>query len=70
MLVLSRKQNEQIIIGGDIVLTIIRIDGGKVRLGIEAPPEVSIDRRELHEKKRMQDRVAAVSHRSLHRIGS
>ena len=37
MLVLSRKLNERIVIGGSIVLTVVKIQGGNVRLGIEAP---------------------------------
>ncbi len=47
MLVLSRKSNERLIIGENIVVTIVRVSGGQVRLGIEAPPEVSIRREEL-----------------------
>lgn len=47
MLVLSRKLNEKINIGDDIVITIVRIDGDKVRLGFEAPRDVVIMRQEL-----------------------
>lgn len=47
MLVLSRKQNERLIIDGNIVVTIVRVSGGTVRIGIEAPAEVSIRREEL-----------------------
>ena len=47
MLVLSRKENEQLVIGENIVVTVVRVAGGKVRLGIEAPIEVSIRRNEL-----------------------
>jgi carbon storage regulator len=47
MLVLTRKINESIIIADSIVVTILRIDGGKVRLGIEAPANVHILREEL-----------------------
>jgi len=49
MLVLTRKTNESIIIGEDIVLTVIEIRSGKVRLGINAPREVSVHRREIYE---------------------
>ena len=48
MLVLSRKLNEQIMIGDDIVLTIVDIRGDKVRLGIDAPGEVPVHRREVY----------------------
>lgn len=49
MLVLSRKVGEQIVINNDIVVTVIEIRGDKVRLGIEAPPEVPAHRAEVHE---------------------
>ena len=47
MLVLSRKRNESIVIDGSIVITVVEIRGDKVRLGIEAPREVSIHRQEI-----------------------
>jgi carbon storage regulator len=47
MLVLSRKLSQQILIGKDISITVVRIEGNHVRLGIEAPPGVSILRDEL-----------------------
>ena len=49
MLVLSRKKNESIIINDNITVTIIEIRGDKVRLGIEAPKDVSVHRREVYE---------------------
>ena len=48
MLVLSRRQSERIRLGDSIVLTIVRVSGDKVRLGIEAPPDVVVLREELH----------------------
>ena len=50
MLVLSRKKDESIRIGSDIVITIIEIRGDKVRLGFSAPENVSIHRQEVYEK--------------------
>ena len=47
MLVLSRKNNESIVINDQIVVTVIEIRGDKVRLGIEAPKEVPVHRREV-----------------------
>ena len=47
MLVLSRRVNERLVIDGNIVVTIVRVAGGSVRVGIEAPPEVSVRREEL-----------------------
>lgn len=47
MLVLSRKKNESIVIDDRIVLTVVEIRGDKVRLGIEAPREVPVHRKEI-----------------------
>ena len=47
MLVLSRKLNETIIIDGSIKVTVVAVDRNKVRIGIEAPPEVPIHREEV-----------------------
>lgn len=49
MLVLSRKQDEKIIIGDSITLMVVSIQGDKVRLGIEAPKEVTIHREEVYQ---------------------
>lgn len=46
-LVLSRHRDEQIVIGGDILLTIVDIRGDKVRLHIDAPREIPVHRREV-----------------------
>ncbi len=48
MLVLSRKQDEKIIIGDSITIMVVSIQGDKVRLGIDAPKEVSIHREEVY----------------------
>lgn len=47
MLVLSRKVGEKILIGENIVVTLVEIDRGKVRIGIEAPKDVPVYREEL-----------------------
>ena len=47
MLVLSRRERERIRLGDSIVVTVVRVAGDKVRLGIEAPPEVLVLRDEL-----------------------
>lgn len=47
MLVLSRRRNEGIVIGQGIVVTVVAINGNRVRLGIEAPPEVPVHREEI-----------------------
>jgi len=48
MLVLSRKRNEQLVIDGEIVITVVDIRGDKVRLGIEAPASISVHREEVY----------------------
>ena len=48
MLILSRKCNEQIVIGDNIVVTVVAIRGGNVRLGIEAPTNIAVHREEIH----------------------
>ena len=57
MLVLSRKAGERICIGEDISVTVVRISGGGVRIGIEAPKEMPVIREEL--KRQMNDRNSA-----------
>jgi carbon storage regulator len=50
MLVLSRKVGEQIVIDGRIRVVVTAVQGDKVRVGIEAPQSVRIDRQEVHER--------------------
>jgi carbon storage regulator len=52
MLVLSRKQRESLVIGDGVVVTVVEIKGGRVRLAVEAPKEVSVHRQEIQEKIR------------------
>lgn len=49
MLVLSRQRDESIIIGENIVITVVDIRGDKVRLGIQAPTEIPVHRQEVYE---------------------
>ena len=49
MLVLSRKQEEEIVINNDIVIRIVEIRGDRVRLGISADPAIPVHRREVHD---------------------
>lgn len=59
MLVLSRKRDERIVIGPDIVITVVDIRGDKVRIGIEAPQSVSVHRQEVFDaiqRERANDR--------------
>lgn len=61
MLVLSRKLMEKLYIGDDICVTVVRIESGQVRLGIDAPREIPIIRDELHRKARKGPRPATAS---------
>jgi len=55
MLVLSRKKNESIVINNDITIVVVEIRGDKVRLGVEAPKEVPVHRREVYEAIKRSD---------------
>ena len=59
MLVLSRQRDESIIIGDNIVVTVVDVRGDKVRLGIDAPREVSVHRREIYEAIQRENKQAA-----------
>lgn len=54
MLVLTRKVDDVIAIGDDIRITVVEVQGGKVRLGISAPKDVVVDRQEVREAKQKQ----------------
>ena len=59
MLVLSRHRDESIMIGDDIVLTIVDIRGDKVRLGIDAPQDIPVHRREVYDAIQRENQKAA-----------
>lgn len=59
MLVLSRQRDETIMIGDDIEVTVVDIRGDKVRLGINAPKEITVHRKEVYEAIRRENRAAA-----------
>jgi carbon storage regulator len=59
MLVLSRQRDESIIIGDNVVITVVDVRGDKVRLGIEAPIEIPVHRREVYEAIQRENRLAA-----------
>src|SRR3954452_13819981 len=59
MLVLSRQRDESIIIGDNIEITVVDIRGDKVRLGVSAPKEISVHRKEVYDAIRRENREAA-----------
>ncbi len=60
MLVLSRHRDESIMIGDDIVITVVDIRGDKVRLGIQAPTNVPVHREEIYEAIKKENAEKAV----------
>ena len=59
MLVLSRQRDESIMIGDNVVVTVVDIRGDKVRLGIQAPHEIPVHRREVYEAIQKENLQAA-----------
>ena len=51
MLILSRRVGETVVIGRNVTVTILGIKGNQVRVGIDAPPEVEVDREEVRDRK-------------------
>jgi carbon storage regulator len=60
MLILTRKKDESIIIDGNIEIKIVEIEDGKVKIGIEAPKDIDIKRKELYERIQ-EENLAAVN---------
>ncbi len=62
MLVLSRKKNESIVINDDITIVVVEIRGDKVRLGVEAPKEVPVHRKEVYDAIKRAEPADNASH--------
>jgi len=70
MLVLSRQRDESIVIGENIIVTVVDIRGDKVRLGIEAPSEIPVHRREVYEAiQRENQRASQLDPRDTRTVG-
>jgi carbon storage regulator len=65
MLVLGRKKGESIVINDEIELKIISIDGDTVKLGIEAPKNIALHRKEVYEAIQSENKLAAMQEFSL-----
>jgi carbon storage regulator len=72
MLVLSRKCEQSLLLGDDIVVTVLAIDGDRVKLGIEAPRSVAVLRQEVFQQLRSSNTTAAekASRPSIHAIAA
>ncbi|MCE9562630.1 MAG: carbon storage regulator [Planctomycetes bacterium] len=64
MLVLTRKTGEAIVIGSDIVLTVLSTASGRVKIGIHAPPQVAVDRNEVAAKRQAELSAGSFPRRS------
>ncbi|MCB1282919.1 MAG: carbon storage regulator CsrA [Microthrixaceae bacterium] len=61
MLVLSRRTNESIIVNGNITITVLEIRGDHIRIGIDAPREISVHREEIHAELARANKAATGS---------
>ena len=61
MLVLSRKTNESIVIDGNVTVSVLRVDNDNVRIGIDAPFEIPVLRKEIYEEIKSNNELAAGS---------
>lgn len=58
MLILQRRVGEKVMIGNDITVTVLGINGGQVRLGVNAPRDVRVDREEVRERIAREEQAA------------
>ena len=69
MLVLTRKLGESIVIGNHVRVTVLDVQGKQIRLGIEAPPEVSVHRGEVYARIEAENKAAAnTAHADLSKL--
>jgi len=61
MLVLSRRESQSIVIGSDVVVTVVSIRGDQVRIGIDAPRSITVHRKEVAETIEAANRAALIS---------
>ncbi|HMK85543.1 MAG TPA: carbon storage regulator CsrA [Steroidobacteraceae bacterium] len=68
MLILTRRAGEALRIGRDVEVRVMQVNGSQVRLGIEAPRNIAVDREEIAERKRREQETHAAA--PLHVVGS
>lgn len=61
MLVLTRKTGEQLVIADNITITIVEVGPGRVKIGIDAPSDVRVDRKEIHDRKQAEAPVPSTA---------
>ncbi len=61
MLVLSRREGESIVIGNDIVVTVLEVRAGQIRIGIDAPRELQVHRQEIYHQVMAANKEAVAS---------
>ncbi|GAB6100040.1 hypothetical protein JCM16358_19190 [Halanaerocella petrolearia] len=59
MLVLTRREEESIMVGDDIEITVVNVAGNRVRIGIDAPEDIEIHRKEIYEQIERENKQAA-----------
>ena len=65
MLILSRKTNQKIVIGENVEITIIEVKGEQVKIGIEAPRNLKVFRREVYEEIQKENRATQVTEKPI-----
>ena len=61
MLVLTRKAGESIVIGNDVVITVLEVRGGQIRLGVDAPRNLAVHRAEIYQQVMAENQAAVAS---------
>lgn len=61
MLVLTRKAGESIVIGNDVVITVLEIRGGQIRIGVDAPRDLAVHRAEIYQQVMAENQAAVAS---------
>lgn len=60
MLVLTRKAGESIVIGNEVVITVLEVRGGQIRLGVDAPRSLAVHRAEIYQRVMEENRAASM----------